>query len=271
MMEIAASRLHRRGLRGRGGDDPGDDRRDLLDYRALSASLRALEAARGEPGDEHERGARRRRRTARGVCARAAAAGRLSSGWRRCCMSRLGAGDAARLPSALIGQAAPSLDLPGLDDNPGPRRFRSAPGPCHAGQHLRVLVPALPRRARISARARRRSRDLKAEGVARRRRAERFAREHPALSRRRGDPTPRSASTRRPRRHRLGRLRRARDFHRPRRRRDRLQGDRPDQRGHGGERRQAGDREGDEVENVHYVGVFENGSATTWNSSSKTT
>jgi cytochrome c biogenesis protein CcmG/thiol:disulfide interchange protein DsbE len=30
--------------------------------------------------------------------------------------ARLGAGDAARLPSALIGQAAPSLELPGLDD-----------------------------------------------------------------------------------------------------------------------------------------------------------
>jgi len=29
---------------------------------------------------------------------------------------RLSAGDAARLPSALIGQAAPSLGLPGLDD-----------------------------------------------------------------------------------------------------------------------------------------------------------
>jgi len=29
---------------------------------------------------------------------------------------RLGSGDAARLPSALIGQPAPSLDLPGLDD-----------------------------------------------------------------------------------------------------------------------------------------------------------
>jgi cytochrome c biogenesis protein CcmG/thiol:disulfide interchange protein DsbE len=32
---------------------------------------------------------------------------------------RLGAGDAARLPSALIGRAAPSLDLPGLGDKPG--------------------------------------------------------------------------------------------------------------------------------------------------------
>ena len=33
---------------------------------------------------------------------------------------RLDAGDPARLPPALIGQAAPSLDLPGLDDkNPG--------------------------------------------------------------------------------------------------------------------------------------------------------
>jgi cytochrome c biogenesis protein CcmG/thiol:disulfide interchange protein DsbE len=30
--------------------------------------------------------------------------------------ARLGAGDAARLPSALIGQAAPSLGLPGLDE-----------------------------------------------------------------------------------------------------------------------------------------------------------
>jgi cytochrome c biogenesis protein CcmG, thiol:disulfide interchange protein DsbE len=32
---------------------------------------------------------------------------------------RLGAGDASRLPSALIGQAAPSLNLPGLGDAPG--------------------------------------------------------------------------------------------------------------------------------------------------------
>jgi cytochrome c biogenesis protein CcmG/thiol:disulfide interchange protein DsbE len=32
---------------------------------------------------------------------------------------RLGAGDASRLPSALIGQTAPSLDLPGLGDGPG--------------------------------------------------------------------------------------------------------------------------------------------------------
>jgi cytochrome c biogenesis protein CcmG, thiol:disulfide interchange protein DsbE len=32
---------------------------------------------------------------------------------------RLGSGDASRLPSALIGQAAPSLNLPGLGDAPG--------------------------------------------------------------------------------------------------------------------------------------------------------
>ena len=32
---------------------------------------------------------------------------------------RLGAGDASRLPSALIGQAAPALDQPGLGDGPG--------------------------------------------------------------------------------------------------------------------------------------------------------
>jgi cytochrome c biogenesis protein CcmG/thiol:disulfide interchange protein DsbE len=34
-------------------------------------------------------------------------------------MARLGAGDASRLPSALIGQAAPNLDLPGLDGGVG--------------------------------------------------------------------------------------------------------------------------------------------------------
>jgi cytochrome c biogenesis protein CcmG, thiol:disulfide interchange protein DsbE len=33
--------------------------------------------------------------------------------------ARLHAGDAARLPSALIGRAAPALDLPGLDGGPG--------------------------------------------------------------------------------------------------------------------------------------------------------
>ena len=32
---------------------------------------------------------------------------------------RLYAGDASRIPSALIGQGAPSLDLPGLDGGPG--------------------------------------------------------------------------------------------------------------------------------------------------------
>jgi cytochrome c biogenesis protein CcmG/thiol:disulfide interchange protein DsbE len=34
-------------------------------------------------------------------------------------MARLGAGDASRIPSALIGQAAPKLDLPGLDGGVG--------------------------------------------------------------------------------------------------------------------------------------------------------
>jgi cytochrome c biogenesis protein CcmG/thiol:disulfide interchange protein DsbE len=34
-------------------------------------------------------------------------------------LARLGAGDSSRLPSALIGQAAPSLDLPGLPGAPG--------------------------------------------------------------------------------------------------------------------------------------------------------
>ena len=34
-------------------------------------------------------------------------------------LARLGAGDASRLPSALIGQAAPKLELPGLDGGAG--------------------------------------------------------------------------------------------------------------------------------------------------------
>ena len=34
-------------------------------------------------------------------------------------LARLGAGDASRLPSALIGQAAPTLELPGLDGGVG--------------------------------------------------------------------------------------------------------------------------------------------------------
>jgi cytochrome c biogenesis protein CcmG, thiol:disulfide interchange protein DsbE len=34
-------------------------------------------------------------------------------------LARLGAGDASKLPSALIGQPAPSLNLPGLPDKPG--------------------------------------------------------------------------------------------------------------------------------------------------------
>lgn len=33
--------------------------------------------------------------------------------------ARLGAGDASRIPSALLGQSAPSLDLPGLDGGAG--------------------------------------------------------------------------------------------------------------------------------------------------------
>lgn len=33
--------------------------------------------------------------------------------------ARLGAGDASRIPSALLGQSAPSLDLPGLDGGVG--------------------------------------------------------------------------------------------------------------------------------------------------------
>ena len=45
---------------------------------------------------------------------------------------RLGAGDASQLPSALIGQPAPPLDLPGLDGAPGLDRRGPARGPGHA-------------------------------------------------------------------------------------------------------------------------------------------
>ena len=34
---------------------------------------------------------------------------------------RLGAGDPASIPSVLVGQSAPPLDLPGLDGAPAPR------------------------------------------------------------------------------------------------------------------------------------------------------
>ncbi len=78
---------------------------------------------------------------------------------------RLYAGDASRIPSALIGQSAPSLDLPGLDGGAGPRRRRSAPGPRHPGQHLRLVVSALPCRARISCWRSPRTPTSKAKGV----------------------------------------------------------------------------------------------------------
>ena len=68
-----------------------------------------------------------------------------------------GAGDPARIPSALIGQSAPPLTLPGLDGARGADRRRLAHGPCEPGQRVRLLVRALPFRTRIPDGARRRS------------------------------------------------------------------------------------------------------------------
>jgi cytochrome c biogenesis protein CcmG/thiol:disulfide interchange protein DsbE len=78
---------------------------------------------------------------------------------------RLGAGDASRLPSALIGQPAPSLNLPGLGDAPGlsdadlrkgnvtlVNIFASWCQPCHIEHEYLLALAKDP--------------DLKAKGVA---------------------------------------------------------------------------------------------------------
>jgi len=97
-------------------------------------------------------------------------------------------------PSALIARARRPSIFPGSAAR-RPCRRRSAPGPRHAGQHLRLVVRAVPRGTRIPHGARRRCR---LEGQGRRpgrRRAEGFAGEHPALSGRRGDPYAKVGST----------------------------------------------------------------------------
>jgi cytochrome c biogenesis protein CcmG/thiol:disulfide interchange protein DsbE len=78
---------------------------------------------------------------------------------------RLGAGDASRLPSALIGRGAPSLNLPGLGDAPGlsdadlrkgnvtlVNIFASWCQPCHIEHEYLLALAKDP--------------DLKAKGVA---------------------------------------------------------------------------------------------------------
>ena len=91
-----------------------------LDYRRLSAHLdewtQSLEAARRGAKAPDERGRRNRPAAAPllallPVAAFACLAALL--------FLRLGAGDPARIPSALIGQSAPPLTLPGLDGAAG--------------------------------------------------------------------------------------------------------------------------------------------------------
>jgi cytochrome c biogenesis protein CcmG, thiol:disulfide interchange protein DsbE len=70
---------------------------------------------------------------------------------------RLYAGDASRIPSALIGQTAPALDLPGLEGAPGladadlrqghvtlVNIFASWCAPCHAEHDLLMTLSADP-------------------------------------------------------------------------------------------------------------------------------
>ncbi len=161
---------------------------------------------------------------------------------------RLFAGDASRIPSALIGQSAPALDLPGLDGAPGladadlrqghvtlVNVFASWCAPCHDEHEFLMALAADPA--------------LKAKGV------EIFGvaqKDAPENIRRflgaGGDPYAKvGIDRRRPRRHRLGRLRRSRDLHRQGRRRHRLQAGRPDRRRYAGKRRQAGNSQGDEL------------------------
>ena len=68
-------------------------------------------------------------------------------------LARLFAGDASRIPSALIGQSAPALDLPGLEGAAGLKDADLRQGHVTVVNIFGVLVPAVPRGARGFARS----------------------------------------------------------------------------------------------------------------------
>ena len=101
--------------------------------------------------------------------------------------ARLFAGDASRMPSALIGQSAPPLDLAALDGAAGLKDADLRAGPCHGRQHFRVLVRSPATKSMRLLLDLAADKTLAAKGVqADRRRAEGRAGEHPPLSRRQG-------------------------------------------------------------------------------------
>ena len=180
-----AYRFRRRGLCGRGGDDSRDDRRCVIDGRRLNAQrtrrrARSKRRAGARPGKAPMSTDAETPRPAPLACLSAACV----FGPSPAPVPAL-AGDPASIPSVLIGQSAPPLDLPGLDGAAGLtdadlRRVMSA------WSTFRLVVPALPLRARISDGSRRRP---SAEGQGRRdlrRRAKGLGRKYPPLPRRKG-------------------------------------------------------------------------------------
>ncbi len=161
-------------------------------------------------------------------------------------MIRLGAGDPSRIPSALIGRPAPATDLPPI---PGLERDgKPVPGldsatfagavtvlnvwaswcvPCHDEAPLLVKLAADPRIRMVGINYKDQPDN-----------ARRFLGRH-------GNPfVANGVDDRRPRRDRMGRLRRAGDVRDRARRPDRLQADRADHAGQSGKGSEAGNREG---------------------------
>src|SRR5271167_4523462 len=151
----AAFRLRRRGLRLCCGGRRRHDRRDPLGLshgrpiaapsRGGAGRKRGVVSDGGAPISTRRRGAL----AALPLVVFAALAALLY--W------RLYAGDASRIPSALIGQSAPALDLPGLEGAPGiadadlrqghvtlVNIFASWCAPCHAEHELLMGLAADP-------------------------------------------------------------------------------------------------------------------------------
>ena len=161
---------------------------------------------------------------------------------------RLNAGDPASIPSTLIGQSAPRLDLPGLDGAPGPidadlrsghvsvvNIFASWCEPCHYEHEFLMALAADPSLH---------AKGVAIYGVAQKDSAENIRRFLGA----KGDPYAKVGLRRGwTRRHRLGGLRRTGNLHRQRGRVAGVQAGRPDDSCDVGKRSQTADPQGDEL------------------------
>ena len=168
---------------------------------------------------------------------------------------RLYAGDPASIPSTLIGQSAPRLDLTGLDGATGltdadlraghvsvVNIFASWCEPCHYEHEFLMALAADPSL---------KDKGVAIYGVAQKDSAENIRRFLGA----KGDPYAKvGLDHRRTRRHRLGSLRRAGNLHRPGRRLAGVQARRPDDGGDARERNQAANHEGDELGRIAFGG-----------------